>query len=97
MTARGPQPSAADRAVATILASLLAHVETARETRGLTVAGLAARAGLSKRAVISLRKLQVPRSSLHTLLRLTHAAGLRLDIRVRPINDSQSLDGDPHV
>ncbi len=63
-----------------ILADLGAIFDAAREAQGLTVVEFAARAALSKRAVVHSRKTEGdPR--LSTLIKLSRAVGRRLVVR----------------
>jgi DNA-binding phage protein len=69
-------------AQAAIVAQVMDAVESAKAAAGLTARDMAARAKLSKRTLVYLRKLQVA-PTLQTLLAVVDAAGLELEIRVR--------------
>jgi DNA-binding phage protein len=69
-------------AQAAIVAQVMDAVESAKAAAGLTARDMAARAELSKRTLVYLRKLQTA-PTLQTLLAVVDAAGLELEIRVR--------------
>jgi len=76
------------RAERVIVEQVVAEVERAREAQGLLVSDLAVRSGISRRSLVSTRKLQ-SRPTLRSLLALLNAVGLELRITVRPKRSSR--------
>ena len=74
----GSRQSAGERE-AEIMRRFLNHIDVAQKRRGLTVAQLAKRAGMSRRMVTKLRMLQA-RPSVRSMLQLADAVGSKLTI-----------------
>ena len=86
----GRSPRDWRRAEDRIVQQLIDAVEAAKDLRGLNAADITARSGVSRRAVVQVRKLQV-RPTLRTLLAIADAVGLELRISVRAKRTADTL------